>query len=338
VRRPSFDNLLRVLNRQVPERPTLFEYFLNDRLYLKLSGYASVPEWGTLDYYRMLIAASAAAGYDYITVQVPDFWFPVKHVRQAASYSLNDTAVICDRASFEEYLWPDPARARYSLLSEIVALLPDGMKVVVHDPSGVLESVVALLGFAPLCYLLADDPKLLGDVFEAVGSRLVQYFSTAARYKAVGALISSDDWGFATQTMLPPEVLRSYLFPWHKQIVQAIHEAGKPAILHSCGNLEAVMDDIIDDMGFDAKHSFEDKICPVEEAYERWGDRISILGGIDVDYVCRSTPGEIRQRSRAMLQRSAARGGYALGTGNSVPEYVPDENYFAMISVVAEEE
>jgi len=110
------------------------------------------------------------------------------------------------------------------------------------------------------------------------------------------------------------------------------------AILYSYGNLEAVMDDIIDDMGFDAKHSFEDKICPVEEAYERWGDRISILGGIDVDYVCRSTPGEIRQRSRVMLQRSAARGGYALGTGNSVPEYVPDENYFAMISVVPEEE
>ena len=34
----------------------------------------------------------------------------------------------------------------------------------------------------------------------------------------------------------------------------------------------------------------------------------------------------------AMLDRSARAGGYALGTGNSVPEYVPDANYFAMIS------
>jgi len=33
-----------------------------------------------------------------------------------------------------------------------------------------------------------------------------------------------------------------------------------------------------------------------------------------------------------MLDRSARAGGYALGTGNSVPEYVPDANYFAMIS------
>jgi uroporphyrinogen decarboxylase len=32
-----------------------------------------------------------------------------------------------------------------------------------------------------------------------------------------------------------------------------------------------------------------------------------------------------------MLERAAGRGGYALGTGNSVPEYVPDASYFALI-------
>jgi uroporphyrinogen decarboxylase len=32
-----------------------------------------------------------------------------------------------------------------------------------------------------------------------------------------------------------------------------------------------------------------------------------------------------------MLERASERGGFALGTGNSVPEYVPDENFFALI-------
>ena len=31
------------------------------------------------------------------------------------------------------------------------------------------------------------------------------------------------------------------------------------------------------------------------------------------------------------LVHSVGRGGFALGTGNSVPEYVPDANYFALI-------
>ena len=59
-------------------------------------------------------------------------------------------------------------------------------------------------------------------------------------------------------------------------------------------------------------------------------------GGIDVDFVCRASPEEVYQRAKAMLVRSATRGGYALGTGNSVPDYVPDENYFAMIRAAFE--
>ena len=71
---------------------------------------------------------------------------------------------------------------------------------------------------------------------------------------------------------------------------------------------------------------------PVEEAYEKWGRRLAILGGIDVDFICRNTPEAIRERSRKMLERASERGGYALGSGNSIPEYVPADAYLAMIS------
>ena len=85
-------------------------------------------------------------------------------------------------------------------------------------------------------------------------------------------------------------------------------------------------------MKYDAKHSYEDNILPIEEAYERWGSRIAILGGIDVDFICRSTPEEVYNRACGILERVGGRGHYALGSGNSIPYYVPVENYFAMIS------
>jgi len=169
-----------------------------------------------------------------------------------------------------------------------------------------------------------------------VGRRLVRFYEICAKFETVGALIANDDWGFKTATMLSPADLRRYVFGWYKKIVECAHKTGKPVILHSCGNLEKVYDDIIDDMKFDAKHSYEDVICPVEVAYEKWGGRIAILGGIDVDFMCRSTPEQIRRRCEVMLARTANRGGYALGTGNSVPEYVPYENYLAMIDCVRE--
>ena len=77
-----------------------------------------------------------------------------------------------------------------------------------------------------------------------------------------------------------------------------IHQAGKPFLLHSCGQLEKIMDDLIDDVKIDAKHSFEDVIMPVTEAKRRWGDRVALLGGVDVDYLCRHSPEEIMEYTK----------------------------------------
>ena len=213
--------------------------------------------------------------------------------------------------------------------------LPSGMKLIVTGP-GLLESVIDLIGYENTCIMAMDDPILLSDIFDAVGSRIIRHYQIASRYPAIGAMITSDDWGFKTQTMLSPADMRKFVFPWHKKIVNTIHESGRPAILHSCGCLTEVMDDIIDDMKYDAKHSYEDTIQSVEEAYEQYSGRIAILGGIDLDFVVRSTPEKILQRSRAMLERTKTRGGYALGTGNSVPSYVPNDHYFAMTAAVME--
>ena len=331
MRTPDFNNLLKVLDRQAPDRPTLFEFFLNNPLYFKLAGAADPGETDILGWGRILLKAFARAGYDYATVSASSMVFPTKDVEKKASRSVNDTSMIHDRESFEAYPWPDPDAFDESHLQVLGAELPEGMKIVTPGPGGVLENAMWVVGYETLCLILSDDPGLASDIFGAIGSRLVRYYERAARHSCVGALISNDDWGFNTQTMLSPADMRAYVFPWHRRIVQTIHDAGKPAILHSCGNLKDVMDDLIDDMGYDGKHSYEDKILPVEQAYEEYGSRIAVLGGIDVDFVCRSTPEQVKARAAAMLERSAMRGSYALGTGNSVPWYVPEANYFAMI-------
>ena len=332
IRQPNFNNLLRVLNRQVPDRPTLFEFFLNGRLYQKLAGPAFTVDPAPVAQMRLLIAAFQAAGYDYATVSGSNLCFSSGERPHRSSVSMNEGAVIHDRASFNAYDWPNPDTLDYSGLAAIRPDLPTGMKLIVCGPGGVLENVMSLVGYEATCYMTLDDPGLAADIFAAVGTRLVRHYQIAGRYDTVGAMISNDDWGFKSQPMLSPAAMREFVFPWHRKIVEAIHATGRPAILHSCGNLETVMDDIIVNLQYDGKHSYEDTILPVEQAYDKYHKRIAILGGIDLDFVVRSTPEKVRQRALAMLDRSARAGGYALGTGNSVPEYVPDANYFALIS------
>lgn len=333
---PDFGQLKAVLARRRPARPTLFEFFLNGPLYAILAGKAYVPKADGLDSVRQVMWAFRQAGYDYFTYRPPQFGFPAGEIQRDKTISLNDGAVIVDRESFERYRWIEPDACDYSSLGTLAPELPAGMKVMMFGPGGVLENVIRLVGYDRLCFILADDPLLARDIFDAVGSRLVRHYEIACRYGTVGAAISNDDWGFKTQPMLSPADLRTYVFPWHRRIVAAIHAAGMPAILHSCGNPSEIMDDVVDGMEYDGRHSYEDTIQPVEQAYEQYGGRIAILGGIDVDFVVRSTPDAVYQRSREMLERTAGRGGYALGTGNSVPEYVPAENYAAMVWAAVE--
>jgi len=359
VHEPDFDNLLAVLRREEPSRPTLFEFFLNGPLYERLvaaapvarnavarnpaaqnpvaepaasaapvDGAATRPDLANA---LLLVEAFRAAGYDYATISPPGCRFPAGDVDQIETRSLNEGAVIVDRASFEAYPWPDMAAGDYGLLDEVAAHLPPGMKLVVPGPMGVLENVIRLVGYDQLCYIIADDAGLAQAIFDGVGSRLVDYYERVVQHPAVGAVIGNDDWGFKTQTMLAPDDMRRFVFPWHARHVEVAHGAGVPAILHSCGNRREIWDDIVDDMGYDGVHSYEDAIQPVEEAYEAFGRRIAILGGIDVDFVIRETPEAVYERSAAMLDRAAGRGSFALGTGNSVPAYVPDDHYFAMI-------
>jgi uroporphyrinogen decarboxylase len=91
------------------------------------------------------------------------------------------------------------------------------------------------------------------------------------------------------------------------------------------------MEDVIQ-LGINAKHSNEDIIAPFDTWIERYGDRIGLFGGIDVDILCQQNPEEIIADvvEKGTRFRNTARG-YALGSGNSIPHYVPVDGYMAMI-------
>ena len=72
-----------------------------------------------------------------------------------------------------------------------------------------------------------------------------------------------------------------------------------------------IMEDIIEDMKFDAKHSFEDNIFSVEDSYRKWGDRITILGGLDMQYLYSSSCEEIKIRCRNLMKLTWKNGRYA---------------------------
>jgi uroporphyrinogen decarboxylase len=188
-----------------------------------------------------------------------------------------------------------------------------------------------LMGYVPFAMLLKDDPALVQAVADKVGEMLVSIYSTTAEIPRVGAQWIGDDMGFRTSTMVSPEDLQCYVFPWLRKLADIAHAHAMPFLLHSCGNLRQIMDQLIHDVKIDAKHSFEDVIQPVTEAKRLYGDRIALLGGVDVHCLCSSSEEEVRAYTRRLIETCAPGGGWALGTGNSVANYIPLRNYLAML-------
>jgi uroporphyrinogen decarboxylase len=116
--------------------------------------------------------------------------------------------------------------------------------------------------------------------------------------------------------------------------VDIAHAAGKPYLLHACGNLGAIMPDLAGSVGIDGRHSFEDVIEPVETFHNRWGGRVAALGGVDVDILARGNEQAVVQRTEQILTACAGQGAYAAGSGNSVTNYIRVANYLAMIETV----
>jgi uroporphyrinogen decarboxylase len=331
-RKPDIENLYKVLRSETPSRPTLFELFMNLPLYERLAGRV-LPKTGdpALENLKLVTEAYTAAGYDYATAHGSDFGFASNRHQVKNTISLNEGFVITGEASYNAYKWPKPESFDYSRLEKIRPFLPDGMKLMVMGPGGVLENVISLTGYDNLCLMIYDNPGLVQAVFDNVGKRLLRYYEICLEYDTVGLLMSNDDWGFKTQTFLSPGDMRKYVFPWHKKFVELAHRRRIPAALHSCGYFNEVMEDTIESIGFDGKHSYEDTILPVEDSYERWQGRIAILGGIDVNWLITHSAEEITARCKAMLRRAEGRGGYALGTGNSVPEFIPQDHFIALL-------
>lgn len=244
---------------------------------------------------------------------------------------------IQNRDDFEKYPWDElpqrfweVAAPQFTMLGEC---LPDGMKALGGVGNGVFEISEDLVGFEYLAYMQADDPELFADLYRRIGDVMVDIWTVFLQnYTNIFAICRfGDDLGFKSGTLVSPVTIRTHVLPQYQRVIERIHDAARPFLWHSCGKIFAIMDDMIA-LGIDAKHSNEDVIAPFDEWIDRYGTRIGLVGGIDVDLLCCESPDVIVEQTIEKGRRFRAQTtGYALGSGNSIPDYVPVEGYLAMI-------
>ncbi len=336
--RPDIGNFTRTLRRRAAAYVPLAELGVHPLIKEQLIGRPVVTLADEVEFWLR-------GGYDYVKLQPKADFDPGKRGPTATTaLSLDGVAsrqwapegkgAITNPEDFEHYLFPSQNDFDYSRFEETRRLLPDGMGVI-GQYGDIFTMTWELMGFETFSMALFEQPDLVERVNTTIGNLVVSMFEYFADSDAVDVLWYSDDIAYNQGPIVSPSALAKYFFPWLKKIGNLAKSHEKPLIYHTDGAILTLLPEIIA-CGVDAIHPIDPKAMSLEEVKKGFGARLCLIGNVDVDLLSRGTPEQIRDVVRRSIDVAGKGGGYMVGSGNSIPEYVAIENYLAMIHAACE--
>jgi uroporphyrinogen decarboxylase len=350
-REPDFERLRTALFCGVPDAVPTAELKCEDYIKGLFLG-APMPSLSSdpRGYFERDIEFHSQAGYDYVRVapmvEYGDHWASAKHSYAAGSpqvserkWALTGEGLIRTEDDFDRYPWPDAAEATYEWLEIAAALLPPKMRLGTSlKGGGIFERAWMLMGFEAFSFAVLDRPDLVARLIDQVGQTYYEFLRTAFEYDRVELVWLGDDQAYYTGLMVSPDFLREHVYPWYERIAELCrsYSPQKAFVFHSDGNLWEVIEDLVA-TGITALHPVEPKAMDIVQVKRALAGRVSVIGNIDLGYtLTRGTPEEVRAEVAERIRTCAPGGGYVVSSANSVTEYVPLENYRAMLDAVEE--
>jgi uroporphyrinogen decarboxylase len=336
--RPDVEQLKKTLRRGKGTHVPLIELGVHPKIKQRFIGREIVTLKDDIDFWH-------AAGYDYVKLQPAADFNPGK-IGLSENLTFNEdgtlfrkwasenSGVISNAGDFERYQFPSSTDFDYTKFEQVKQLLPEGMGVI-GQYGDIFTMTWEMMGFEVFSMAIFENPDLVKALNEKVGGLVVSMFEYFAHSDAVDILWYSDDIAFTQGLLVSPDTLETYFFPWLKKIGDLAKQCRKPLLYHTDGLLWDVFERIIA-CGVDAIHPIEPKAMDIVEVKQRYGDKLCLLGNVDVDILARGTPQEITRIVKQNIETVGYNGGYCVGSGNSIPEYVQYENYVALLKASRE--
>jgi uroporphyrinogen decarboxylase len=331
--RPNISQLITTLRRDKGEYVPLVELGVHPKIKERYLGRPLLTLADDVEFWHK-------AGYDYTKIQPAADFNPAKiGVSDHLTYNDDGTlfrkwasegsGVIAGDSDLERYVFPKKEDFDYSRFDEVRSHLPDGMGVI-GQYGDIFTMTWEMMGFETFSMALFENPELVERLNTTIGELVLSMFENMASHPGVDVLWYSDDIAYTNGLMVSPATLQRYFFPWLRKIGAIANKHNKPLLYHTDGVLWDVFDEIIA-CGVDAIHPIEPKAMAIADVKERVGDRLCLIGHVDVDLLSRGTSEEVRAKVRKNIEEAGYNGGYCVGSGNSIPEYVSFENYLAML-------
>jgi uroporphyrinogen decarboxylase len=254
---------------------------------------------------------------------------------QLVSYPLEHARNLDD---LRRYRWPEPEWWDFSNLRAVIGRLNQGAAYNIRYRVGsVFETGWSLYGLERFLLKLASEPEEPRYVMERIAE--VHLENLRRVLEIAGDLVDivyfHDDLASQDGLLVSPNLYGCYIRPFHKRLIETARKFGKPAMLHSCGSIYALIPRLID-MGLAILNPVQPSarnMAPEKLARE-FGGRIAFHGGVDVQqFLPRATAGEVGDTVVRIAETLGALGGYIRAGSHHLQADTPLENILEMYSV-----
>jgi uroporphyrinogen decarboxylase len=151
------------------------------------------------------------------------------------------------------------------------------------------------------------------DYYTALAVACVDAYGKAgARVMGLG-----DDLAYKSGLMLSPAQLEEFFGRGYRQVTAAAHRHGARIFIHCCGNTNQLVEKFVE-WGFDGAHAFEPTAMnDLATARAKVGDRLCLIGNIDVTRVLVDAPREEVEEAVRKAIEDASGGGFILAPTHS---------------------
>ena len=148
----------------------------------------------------------------------------------------------------------------------------------------------------------------------------------------VSAIFLTDDWGTQDALMISPAMWRRYFKELYRRIFAEVHRWGKDVVFHSCGNVSAIIPDLIE-VGVDVMDPLQPGPLNLAEVARLYGGKVAFSGGIDDQRLEDYAPQEVKDMVHRTIDTLGRPFGnsYVVAAANAILPSVPLENLAAMI-------
>ena len=230
------------------------------------------------------------------------------------------------------YVWPNPHDARFFAdIPDRLARFGDRFRVYQIGFS-LYERAWTMRGMVHLMTDFYDHPQFVRQLFDAIADYNVAQVERALEYD-IDAIYFGDDWGMQRGLQMGPHIWHEFIYPVLKRMYGSVRDAGKYVMIHSCGDVDELFDDLIE-IGLNCFNPFQPEVMDVATLVKQYRGRLAFHGGLSTQRTLPyGTPEDVRAETRALLELGRA-GGYIFAPAHDVEGDVPLANMLAFIGEV----